>query len=86
MSLLLGESNLHFSKLDLQSDPLLPQLLRFRALFVLQTLPLVHLTFQVRITLLKFGVGTLELVLFVLDASKSQKLPFEGRFQVSTLL
>ena len=64
----LRESSFHLSKLDFESDPLFPQLLGFRALLVLQALPLVHLTFEVRVTPLKFGIGVLEFVLLVLDA------------------
>lgn len=80
-----GESRFHLSKLNLESDPFFPQLLSFRALLVLQALPLVHLTFEVRVTPLKFSIGVLELVLFVLDAIEPQRFAFERRLQCGRL-
>lgn len=79
MLLSLRMSTFQFSKLNFEGDSLLPQLLGFRALLVLQTLPLVHLAFEIRITPLKFSVGILDLVLFILDPLISQRLAFEGR-------
>jgi len=74
----LREPSFHLSKFNFESDPLFPQLLGFRALLVLQALPLVHLTFEVRVTPFEFGVGIFKLVLLVLDTVESQRLAFEG--------
>jgi len=74
----LREPSFHFSKFNFESDTLFPQLLGFRTLLVLQVLPLVYLTFEVRVTPFEFGVGILKLVLLVLDAVESQRLAFEG--------
>ena len=77
MLLPLRESSLHLSTLDFKSDPLFPQLLSLRAFLVLQVLPLVHLAFEVRVTPLEFGIGTLEFVLLVLDVIEPQGLAAE---------
>jgi len=79
------KSSFHLSKLNFESNPLFPQLLSFRALLVLQALPLVHLTFEVRVAPLKFGVGALELVLLVFDAIEPQRFTFERRLQCGRL-
>ena len=73
------ESSFHLSKLNFESDPLFPQLLGFRALLILQALPLVHLTFEVGVAPLKFGIGILELVLLVFDPIEPQSFASKRR-------
>jgi len=71
-------------ELDCKIDSLFPQILGFRVLLVLQTLPLVYLAFEVRVSSLEFGVGVLKLFLLALNTIEPQKLTFEGGFRVAS--